>query len=261
MRRLWRLLAAVGLALVCVVLGDAASWADPIATVSCRDATSTERGGRAGGTTCSWTQVNTACTSFDVTVSGPLLVGMSGPQWTTNQTALSFTLFHPAITLAQGYRMVVSVVCVTTTVGTTRSVPYVFGYDVGRCDSTGVCSTAARTGVVVTQAGVLPVQEVSPQPYPTFPPVVVPTPQVNVSANIAALPPCPVSTPDPSATPVPSPSPSAGTRGVDCALLASVDASSANPFLFGLAILVVLAVASFIYRHGTPLRGLRRWSK
>lgn len=48
---------------------------------------------------------------------------------------------------------------------------------------------------------------------------------------------------------------------MDCALLASVDTATANPFLFGLAILVVLAVASFVYRHGTPLRGLGRWSR
>lgn len=261
MKRLGRCLAALGLALLVVVLGDAASWADPVATVSCRDATSGELGTRAGGTTCSWSQVSggTACATYDLSVSGPLLVGMVGPLWSANTTATSFTVFHPALTLGQGYRMVVSVICVSS-LGA-KTAPYVLGYDVGRCPASGACSTADRSGAWVQVVNV-PQVSVSGTPSVTVgntpgvnvvsaPPVSV---QVTVPPATVALPPCPAPTADPSASPSPAPSPSSGTYGVDCAL--STSEVDLFPIAFGLAVLVLLAVTAFVLRHSRPL--LRR---
>lgn len=193
---------ALRVLLVGLVVGGASLFtapsasADAIGIVEARDATASERNGRLAGTTFIWTMLSTVtspCTSFEVTTSGPSLLGQDAIPitQTVGATVTKYTVWHQPFVLADGYRMTFTIVCVEAS---GKSAPFVYAYDVGRCNAFLTCSTAARAGnpVVVASSAPVPVTIGSPISVGNFPAtqaVTVPTPlPVTGSVSVSNLP-------------------------------------------------------------------------
>jgi hypothetical protein len=123
------------------------------------------------------------------------------------------------------------------------------------CEGTQAVPGLGSTTVTTAQDCAITAWATLP-PFPPFAPVNVPTPVVTVPTPMFAGTVSASVTADVHvcASPPPSDTTTVGT----CAVEATVNTAQMYPLLFGLSILVTLAVAAFVYRHGRPWRFLVR---